>query len=76
MRYATLFDRPTELTGDNGVADWIAMFERTALNCLPDESTRREAALAAESAVRDRLFRDGKWYADYVRLRMKAVKPL
>lgn len=76
VRYAVLFNRLTELTGDHGVADWIAMFERTALNCLPDESTRREAALAAESAVRDRLFRDGKWYADYVRLRMKAVKPL
>ena len=43
---------------------------------LPEGATHREAALAAESALCDQLFRDGKWYADYVRLRMKAVKPL
>lgn len=74
IRFAELFDRPTELKGEHGVADWIAMFERTALDCLPDDSARKAAAEAAENAVRDKLCRDGKWYADYVRLRMKAVK--
>ena len=33
-----------------------------------------EIVSEAVEALRDELFQDGKWYADYVRLRMKAVK--
>lgn len=75
VRHAELFDRPTELTGEHGVADWIEMFERAALETLPDEASRHKAALAAEEATRSELFYNGKWHADYVRLRMKAAKP-
>ncbi len=73
--YATLFDRPTELHGEHGAADWIDMFAGNAFEGMSSK-LKREIELAAEERLRPALYRSGKWYADYVRLRMKAVKPL
>lgn len=75
VRYATLFERPTELKGDDGAAGWIEMFAKNAFRVITDENERREIIRSAADSLRGELFRDGKWYADYVRLRMKAVKP-
>ena len=72
MRYASLFERPTPLKGEDGVADWICVFAKNELSGLP-EGQRRAAALAAQERLRGSLFADGIWTADYVRLRMKAV---
>jgi trans-aconitate 2-methyltransferase len=62
---AVIFDRPTELAGgERGLRDWIATFR-------PDNSR------AIEDVERDlspTLFRDGKWFADYRRLRLVARK--
>ena len=74
VRYALLFDRPTQLKGEHGVADWIELFCVNAFDGI-DIEQRHRIALAAEQEVRGELFHDGKWYADYVRLRMKAVRP-
>ena len=68
----SLFYRKTPLSGENGVADWICIFAKNELAGLPEEE-RRDAALAAQEKCRDKLFRDGVWVADYVRLRMKAT---
>lgn len=75
VRYAVLFERPTELKGDDGAAGWIEMFTKNAFRVITDENERREIIRSAADSLRGELFRDGKWYADYVRLRMKAVKP-
>lgn len=75
VEFASLFDRPTPLSGENGVADWICIFAKNELAGLPEEE-RRDAALAAQEKCRDKLFRDGVWVADYVRLRMKAIAGL
>ena len=72
VRYASLFDRPTPLKGGDGIADWICIFAKNELAGLPEVS-RRDAALAAQERVRNALFENGVWTADYVRLRMKAV---
>ena len=71
VEYALMFDRPTELSGEDGLADWIRMFVRT-----PFEGAEgmEEIVREAVNGLRGELFHDGKWYADYVRLRMKAVK--
>jgi trans-aconitate methyltransferase len=64
---AVLFDRPTPLeNGEHGMREWIATFR--ADNQRPIEQV--------EAELRPKLFRDGRWTADYRRLRMTARKVL
>lgn len=69
----TLFDRFTELKGDNGLCDWIKMFRKEAFAGV-DGTVKEEIIRETAEALRPELYKDGKWYADYVRLRFKAVK--
>lgn len=71
--YAAHFDRKTLLTGSDGMYDWIRMFLKKPFEGL-DADTTEEIVRGASESLRPSLFEDGKWYADYVRLRMKAVK--
>lgn len=73
VRFAALFDRPTELKGPEGLRDWIHMFVKRPFEDVP-EREREEIIADAVDALRDALFTGGKWYADYVRLRMKAER--
>lgn len=73
VRFAALFDRPTELKGPDGLRDWIHMFVKRPFEDVP-EREREEIIESAVNALRGELFANGKWYADYVRLRMKAVR--
>jgi trans-aconitate methyltransferase len=61
---AVIFDRPTVLEGEHGLRDWIATFR-------PD-NTRPIDEVEAE--LRPILYRDGRWTADYRRLRITARK--
>lgn len=72
---AFLFDRPTRLEGPDGMADWIRMFVKRPFDGL-DNALATELVSAAVDELRGdpELFRDGAWYADYVRLRMRAIK--
>lgn len=74
VRYAVLFDRPTELKGENGLKDWINMFIKTPFSVIDDEEEKEEMIDKAVAQLRNTLYKDGKWYADYVRLRIKAIK--
>jgi trans-aconitate methyltransferase len=65
IAYATLFDRPTRVEGDDGLEDWLAMF---AGSMLPTPEFRREVA----ERLRPKMFRDGGWVLDYRRLRVIA----
>lgn len=71
---AWLFERPTVLAdGERGLRNWINQFEQAVLRGFSDE--QREAIIGlAEIKLRDRLFRDGNWVADYKRLRIVAHK--
>jgi trans-aconitate methyltransferase len=73
VRLLEHFDRPTELADGDTAADWLRMFGRAFLADVQEE---RLAALLAEAdgvaAPRLRTA-DGRWYADYVRLRWWAV---
>ena len=72
--YAVLFDRPTELRGEDGLREWIRMFVKAPFAAVPTEEERESLMLETQERLRDQLYRGGKWYADYVRLRMKAVR--
>ena len=73
VRAAWLFDRPTELKGEDGMADWIRLFVRTPFAAVPAAAEKEAIIREAVDLLRPQLYRDGRWYADYVRLRMKAV---
>jgi trans-aconitate methyltransferase len=85
-RYATLleaggfqvarmehFARPTPLEGgDHALADWLAMFGRSLTAAVPADLLAQVVARTAELAA-PRLRRDGRWVADYWRLRFVAL---
>jgi trans-aconitate methyltransferase len=66
VRFATLFDRPIQVEGVNGMDDWLKTF-RSAL--VPE---MRDAVVAR---LRPERFNGGAWTLDYRRLRVVAVKP-
>ena len=73
IRYAVLFDRPTELKGENGLSDWINMFVKNPFIGV-DEPLKSDIIKRAVDMLYNDLCKDGIWYADYVRLRMKVRK--
>ncbi len=70
---AALFDRPTQQKTAHGVIDWIIMFVTKPFEGM-DEAIKNEILQETENALKDRLFLDGKWYIDYVRIRLRARK--
>ena len=73
VKYAILFDRMTKLNGEDGLADWIKMFVK-----IPFEGMNREERETiinqAVLSLKGKLYHNGIWYADYVRIRGKAIK--
>jgi trans-aconitate methyltransferase len=68
------YDRPTELSdSEHGIEDWLDMFGRPYLEGLSDEQKDLIKKEVKES-IKEKLFQNGKWYADYKRLRVVAIK--
>lgn len=74
VQYAIMFDRLTELKGENGLKDWINMFIKTPFSVVKTEQEKEAIVDKAVEVLRNDLFMNGKWYADYVRIRMKATR--
>jgi len=72
VRHARLFDRPTELPGRDGLANWLDQFGDDLLAGVP-ETDRTTVVGAVEDRLRDALFDGNAWTADYRRLRFAAV---
>ncbi|MBZ5857614.1 class I SAM-dependent methyltransferase [Flavihumibacter profundi] len=71
--FATHFDRSTLLKGATGIRNWLHMFGQPYLQTLPAAAI--DAVLnTVEEQIRPTNFRNGSWYADYVRLRIVAIK--
>lgn len=71
--YAVLFDRMTELSKEDGLYGWIDMFVKTPFENISGE--KKDILIKqAVSYAKGELYRNGIWYADYVRIRCKAVK--
>ena len=74
VTYARLFSRPTPLEGgDEGMHHWMDMFPTPFLAGLSMKD-RGQVIRKVEERLRPRLYRDGRWVADYRRLRVVAVK--
>lgn len=74
VTFAHLYDRPTELTDNkNGIKDWIEMFGSSFFVDIPLEE-KRNILEEVQNDLREECFIDGKWYADYRRIRILAHK--
>jgi trans-aconitate methyltransferase len=62
-------DRPTRLTGEDGLVGWLQMFAGSVLRDVPPQVLARATEIA-----RPALWREDAWWADYRRLRFRAVK--
>ena len=69
--YAILFDRPTVQSAKDGLFSWIRMFDSVPFEGL-EEKRVEEIIREAEKRLEKRLFINGRWTIDYVRLRMRA----
>ena len=67
------FKRPTVLEGGDGMKNWIVQFCTFFFTQVSPADTERIISKAVE-ILRPTNFSNGTWYADYVRLRIKAVK--
>jgi len=71
---AQYFVRPTPLDNcANGIRDWIQMFATNFLEVVP-ENRVSEFLRRTEDLCRDKLYIDGRWIADYTRLRFHAER--
>lgn len=68
---ALLFDRPTPQEGSDGLAHWIHTFLKRPFAGVEPALAERIVAEAVEEA-RGSLWHDGRWWVDYVRIRIKA----
>ncbi len=68
-----LFERPTKLIGNDGMHNWIAQFAKHAFINLNKDEAEAVSYLAVE-LLKPTHFINGEWLADYVRLRIKAIK--
>ena len=63
----------TPLKGDDGLYDWLKMFIKNPFKNVPDTDKEKILREAVE-VLREKLFFDGIWHSDYLRLRVRAVK--
>lgn len=73
VTFAHHYDRPTPLEGENGLRNWIDMFAGSFFEGL---SSDRKAYILekVEQQLKTQLYEDGKWIADYKRIRVIGVK--
>ena len=68
------FDRPTELSdAHSGIKDWISMFGEKFFEGVANGHID-EIKNEVQERVKDKCFVDGKWFADYKRIRVIATK--
>lgn len=71
--FASHFDRETLLKDENGIKNWLRMFASSYLKSVGEKKV--DTILEeVEKQLKSTNFHDGKWYADYKRLRIVALK--
>lgn len=73
VTYAEHFQRLTELDGSDGLRNWLRMFAMHYLSLLTD-SEQNKIITSVEEKLKTCLLFDGKWHADYMRIRVKGYK--
>ncbi|MGJ7910012.1 class I SAM-dependent methyltransferase [Neobacillus sp. LXY-1] len=73
VTFAQHFDRPTQLVGDDGLKNWIHMFASDFFEGV-SEDVRDSIISSVENELKDTLYKNGHWYADYKRIRVIGIK--
>lgn len=74
VTFAQHYDRPTELADEKtGIKDWISMFGSHFFEGL-NPSHIEDIKSEVQQKVKSKCFTDEKWFADYKRIRIVAVK--
>jgi trans-aconitate methyltransferase len=73
VRFAQLFDRPTPLEGEDGMANWVRQFKWYYFETLR-VGQQEDALRDIVEELRPELRNMEGWYADYRRLRVSAIK--
>ena len=72
--FAQHYDRLTELAeSNNGLKDWIEMFAKNFFVGV-QHNHKLEILAKVQEELRPELFKSGKWFADYKRIRIVAIK--
>ena len=66
-------DRDTPLEGENGMDDWLEMFGGSLLSAVPVSERGRVKGRIVER-LRGTQYREGCWWVDYKRLRVRALR--
>lgn len=68
------YDRPTELAdSESGIKDWLEMFGNAFFNDVP-LAAKEAIKSEVQQSIKGKLYSNGKWYADYKRIRVVAIK--
>lgn len=67
------FERPTELIGEDGMKNWIVQFALAYFQNIQKEKTKTIIDKAV-AILKETNYENEKWYADYIRLKVKAIK--
>lgn len=70
---SVVFDRPTEMHGDQGMRLWFRMFAEPFFRDM-EESRQRSLINQMVDDLRDSLYINGEWVLDYRRLRFRAIR--
>lgn len=74
VNYAILFARPTLLdNGDRGIENWLKMFAFPYFEGLTNLQ-KVQIIQDVEANLKNQLFHNGNWIADYQRIRIVAIK--
>ena len=74
VTYAQWYERPTELVDvEMGLQDWIHMFALPFFEGVEAENVETIIA-EVEQTIKPELYQEGKWLADYKRIRVVAQK--
>lgn len=74
VRHASYYDRKTELNdNESGIKDWIMMFGEQFLEGIKEEDID-DILNISQDEIKSTNYENGKWFADYKRLRIVAYK--
>ncbi|HLR42800.1 MAG TPA: methyltransferase domain-containing protein [Pseudogracilibacillus sp.] len=73
VTFAHLYDRPTRLERADGLKNWIRMFGHAMFGDIAAEKLEL-ITTNVENSLRETMFQEDAWIADYKRLRVMAVK--
>lgn len=71
--FAHHFERPTPLDGENGLRNWIEMFAGNIFGSETNE-TKQFIITKVEKNLKEVLYKNGSWLADYKRIRVIGMK--